>query len=74
MLAEVGAQHRAAGLNAFSGQYRLETGGRQMDDGNRVANQRQRPPDALEYLLLFGHGEVTGLAARGDAQARQVSG
>jgi hypothetical protein len=72
ILVEVGAEHRACGPDAGIGERFLEPRGRQVDNRNRVADQRQRRTHALKTFRLIDC-EVAGLPTRGRAQVRQVN-
>jgi len=69
---EVGPQHRSGEPDAGIGQRLLKPRRRQVDDGNRVADQRQRRAHTLQCLRLVGDCEVTGLPPRSRAHLRQV--
>jgi hypothetical protein len=74
LLVEVSAKHCSRGPDADIGKRLLKSRGRQVDDGDRVADQRQRRAHALECLLVVGDGEMAGLSARGNAQLRKMDG
>lgn len=69
---EVGPQHRACDRGTELAQCVLQSGRRQMDDRDRLAQQGQRRAHGLECRLI-GDGEVADLPARGGAQPRQVN-
>ncbi len=71
---EIGAQHRAASPDACIGERHLKPRRWQVDDRDRVANQRQRRTHALERLGLVRDGKVAGLPTRGGARIRKVNG
>jgi hypothetical protein len=70
---EVDTEHCPCGPDTAVHKRLLEPRRLQMDNGDRVADQRQRRPHALERLRLVGDGEVAGLPPRGRAQLRQVN-
>jgi hypothetical protein len=72
ILAEAGADHCARGPKGRVGERLLKPRRRQMDDSDRVADQRQSRPHSLECLRPTADGEVAGLPARGGTQLRQV--
>jgi hypothetical protein len=71
---EVGAEQDARHQQARIGQGGLKASGRQVDDGNCAADQRQRCAEALAGVRVVGNGEVAGLTARSGTQLRQVDG
>jgi hypothetical protein len=71
---EVGPQHRSGEPDAGIGQRLLKPCRWQVDDGDRVADQRQRRTHAFERLQVVGDGEMTRLPTRGRAQLRKVGG
>jgi len=60
---EIGAQNRAGGPDAGIGERLLKPRLRQVDHGDRVADQRQRRTHILERLQVVGDGEVASLPA-----------
>jgi hypothetical protein len=71
---EVGTEQDTGRSNAGIRKGGVETSGRQVDDGDRVADQRQRRPNQLENIGIVGDGEMAGLPARGYPQLWQVDG
>jgi hypothetical protein len=63
ILAEVGSKHRPAGPNTSIAERLLKPGGRQVDNGDRVANERQRRAHGLERRRFFRDRQVAGLPA-----------
>ena len=74
VLAEVCSEHRAGGPDAGAGERLLKSRRRQVNNRDRVANQRQRRTHALERLGLVRDGKVAGLPTRSGARIRKVNG
>lgn len=72
--AEVGTEQHPRGIEAGLSQRVLEERRRQVDDGNRLADEGKRGGYRLERRGVAGESEVAGLPARGRAQLRQMSG
>jgi hypothetical protein len=51
-----------------------EQPGGEMDDGDRVADERQRRANRLQRRRLVRNREMTGLTARGGAALRKMGG
>jgi hypothetical protein len=64
---EVGAQQDAGRSNAGIQKGGLETSLWQVDDGNRVADQRQCRPHQLESVGIVADCEMAGLPSRGSS-------
>src|ERR1044072_2721605 len=64
IMLQVGAKQHAAGADRRRGKHRLEQLRWQLDDGDRVADEKQRRRQALRPALVIGQDEVTDLATR----------
>jgi len=69
---KVGPEHRPGGADARVSQHRLKPRRRQVNDSNRITDQRQRRTHALERFRPLRDREMAGLPARGGAQLRKV--
>jgi hypothetical protein len=72
ILFEIGSEHRPCEANAGIGKRCLKRRRRQVDDRNRIADQRERSPHVLERFRALRDREVASLPARGGAQLREV--
>lgn len=70
ILAKVGPEHRPRERETAVGKRLLKPGRSQVDDRDRVADQRQGRSHARERLRLVGEGQVAGLPTRGGAELR----
>lgn len=73
ILVEIGTEHCPSGPDTEIGKRRLKPCRWQMDNRNRVADQRQRCAHALERLRLVSDGEVASLSTRSRPQLWQVN-
>lgn len=71
---EIGTEQPGGESDAGIGQRLLKPRRGQVDDGDRVADQRQRGAHVLERLRIVGYGEMTRLPTRCRAQPRKVNG
>lgn len=71
---EVGAQQSPTWADTRLSERRLEQRRRQMQDRNRVADQRQRRAHPIKAVGVVGDDQVTGLPPRSSPQPRQVCG